>query len=159
MHYPLSIPLVALLAATPPGQALSQEALTLGVTTNDEYGAYLVGPDDRPVYTLLTDLEAGDGQDPLDSCNEECREHWPVLMVEDELRVDDGLDPDLAETMDWQGERVATYGGHPLFYFVNDGPHQDPGGQGMFTYGGYWALLSPEGRPLRTDAMPAAGQE
>lgn len=158
--YPAPSRTLAVLAlALLPGQLWSQEQATLSVATGEDYGDYIVGPDGLPLYTLLTDLEAGDGEDPLASCHEECRRNWPVLVAQDEMKAGDGLDPALLETIDWRGEEVVTYAGHPLFHFADDRPHGEPGGQGMFTYGGYWALLSPRGRPLRTDAMPEGGQD
>lgn len=134
-----------------------QQPETLTLAVSDTYGPYIVGPEGRPVYTMLTKIEAGDDQDPLNSCNEACRDNWPVLSVKDDnIRVGDGLDPDLAATVAWHDMRVPIYADRALFLFHRDSPGKEPEGQGIFSFGGYWALLSPSGEPIRTDAMPEA---
>jgi predicted lipoprotein with Yx(FWY)xxD motif len=138
--------------------AQDADAATLTVTASDEFGPYIQGPDGRPVYALLTDLDTGDGQDPLVSCEASCRNNWPVLTSDSEVTVGDELDAALADTLDQDGETVVQYADHPLFQFYRDRPGEEPQGQGIFSFGGYWALLSPSGETMRTDTMPEPGE-
>ncbi len=130
-------------------------AQTLSAVESEEHGPYLAGPEGRPVYAFLTSVEiGGDGQDPLESCNEgECRQNWPLVTVDGEVSVGDGVDAELAETMQVDGETVLLYADHPLFHFFRDMPGAPPQGQGIYSYGGYWALLTPSGQIIRTGPM------
>lgn len=141
-------------AGGPPALAQDDARPTLSVVVSETFGPHLVGLDRRPVYAMLTDLETGDGEQPLQSCGAGCRERWPVLTVAEDVGVADGLDPALAEAILWRGHRVASYGGHPLFLFNRDKAGEEPVGQGIFSFGGYWALVTPDGSTIRSDAMP-----
>mgnify|MGYP005988922365 CR=1 FL=1 len=134
--------------------AQDSDAPTLTLAASDEFGPYIQGPDGRPVYAMLTELNTGDRQDPLQSCEVSCRDNWPVLMVDGDVTVGDGLDAGLADTLSWRGESVAQYADQPLFQFYRDQPGEEPQGQGIFSFGGYWALLTPDGETMRTDTMP-----
>ncbi len=137
-------------------------AETLSAVLGEEYGAYVVGPDGLPVYAFLTSVAmGGDGEDPLDSCNAEaCRQHWRLVTVDGEVR---------GWTRIWwkpvDGETLLLYGGHPLFQFYRDAPGEPPQGQAIYSYGGYWALVTPVGGTIRTgpmdevDQLPVAPQD
>ncbi|ALG92358.1 MULTISPECIES: COG4315 family predicted lipoprotein [Actibacterium] len=155
MHKFTVMSLFAAMAAC--GTALAAQdagAPTLTLAASEEFGPYVLGPDGRPVYAMLTELKIGDGQDALQSCEVTCRDNWPVLIVDGDVTVGDGLDAAMADTLDWRGRKVAQYGDQPLFQFYRDQPGEEPQGQGVFSFGGYWALLTPEGKTLRTDTMP-----
>ncbi|OWU68095.1 COG4315 family predicted lipoprotein [Marinibacterium profundimaris] len=135
-------------------------AATLSVGTSEEFGDYVVGPNGKPVYTFLTKRGASDGQDPLDSCNADCREEWPPLDAPGEVRASKELDAYLlGTTKDEDGEPVVSYAGQPLFSFYRDAAGDEPSGQGIYSFGGYWALLNPSGVPIRSDAIPAPDTE
>lgn len=139
--------------------AQQDQSATLTATGNPDHGAYLIGPDGRPVYAFLSGEEVGgDGLDPLESCDESCRDNWNLVTVDGDVRVGDGLDPELASTREVDGETVVTYGDHPLFYFYRDVAGEPPEGQGIYSFGGYWALLTPYGNAIRTGSMPEVDQ-
>lgn len=131
----------------------------LGTAFSEEYGLYLAREDGRPLYAMLTQLESGDRQDPLESCNQDCLEEWPVATVSGDIQIDEALDASLAETTRWNDQTVQTYGGYPLFFFHRDRPGEEPRGHGIYSFGGYWALLSPEGKPISFHPMPEAARD
>lgn len=136
------------------------DAVTLSVGSSEEFGDYIVGPEGQPVYAFLTNRGASDGQDPLDSCNADCREEWPPLVSQGEIRANEALDAYLVGTTeDEDGEPVVSYAGQPLFSFYRDEAGGAPGGQGIFSFGGYWALLNPSGVPIRSDTIPEPDSE
>ena len=126
----------------------------LGTAFSDEYGQYLARQDGRPLYAMLTQIEAGDRQKPLESCNRDCLEEWPTATVTGDVQIDDALDSSLADTTRWNGQVVQTFGGHPLFFFHRDRPGAEPQGHGIYSFGGYWALLSPDGKPIPFHPLP-----
>ena len=131
----------------------------LGTAFSDEYGQYVARQDGRPLYAMLTQLEAGDRQEPLDSCNRDCLEEWPLAIASSDTKIDDSLDASLAETTQWNGQMVQTYGGYPLFFFHRDRPGAEPQGHGIYSFGGYWALLSPLGDPIPFHPLPEAARD
>ncbi|WP_292290366.1 hypothetical protein [Marivita sp.] len=150
---------VALLAHSGSAWAQDPETATLVAESNAEYGAYVAHSDGRPVYAFLTDYDiGGDGLDPLESCDIWCRDHWPLVKVERGIRVGDGLDPDLVETRSVGGEDVLVYAGRTLFHFYRDTAAGMPNGQGVYSFGGYWALITPSGSVIRTGPMDEIDQ-
>ena len=119
-----------------------------------EYGAYVVARNGLPVYAMLTDVDVGgDGLDPLESCQAFCLDNWPLVTAEGDLRVGQGLDPDLLGTREVAGEQAVLYGDRLLFQFYRDVPGEEPEGHEIFSFGGYWSLLTPDGQPIRTNPI------
>jgi predicted lipoprotein with Yx(FWY)xxD motif len=129
-------------------------AQTLSVSGNDEYGAYIVGPEGRPVYAFVTDERAGDGLPPLQSCKRRCRDDWPPVAVTQEPELGPEIDESLVDTVETDELRVLAYNGHPLFYFHKDAGEGEPQGQQIHTYGGWWYLVAPDGEPIQTGVLP-----
>lgn len=141
----------ALLAAPP---ALAQDATMLELRPTEEYGPVLALSNGRPVYTFATDVPAGDGQTPLASCNEPCREIWPLVTTSGEPGVGEGLDPELLSTIEWEGQTVVQYASQPLFLYIRDEPGLEPQGQVISTFGGWWYLLDAAGNAIVTGIAP-----
>lgn len=135
------------------------EGSGLRTAVDDDYGLHVVLDDGRPVYVMVTDQAHGDGLAPLDSCYDRCLEEWPLVTVRgdvQDLQLGEGMDPALVDVSDWEDEQVLLYSGQPLFLFFRDEPGQPPAGQEIFSFGGYWALISPQGEPIRTGIVPEA---
>ncbi|AJE49070.1 hypothetical protein [Celeribacter indicus] len=135
-------------------QEQDQSRDTLALAATEDQGTYLVGPDGRPVYIMITEHGAGDDLDPLQSCEEQCRVEWPVVTIDDDITTGEGVESDLADTVEWRGEQALTYRGQPLFYFYRDSAGEAPEGQGIFSHGGHWALLAPDGTPFEDEIAP-----
>ncbi|MGP1356910.1 COG4315 family predicted lipoprotein [Roseicyclus sp.] len=141
-----TLPVAATLAAL--GLPALAQDTTLGVADMGTYGEYLTGPDGRPLYMFTTDTQ-GDGADPVISCtSQECLTAWPLITVEGDVTVGEGLDQSLAGTMEHEGRTVVTYNGWPLYAFQRDLADQPPQGQDIGSFGGEWYLVDPQGEPI-----------
>lgn len=147
---------VGLICAAGASPAQDRSAPTLSIGESEEHGPIIVGPEGRAVYTFITGGEGGDNQVPLESCNDPCLERWPLLTVEGDVTVGEGLDPDLAATLEWEDSRVAVYDSRALFLFFRDEPGAEPEGHAISSFGGFWALIAPSGDAIRTGIMPGA---
>ncbi len=76
------------------------------------------------------------------------------MAASGEVRVGDGLDPELADTVMHKGGEYVAYAGHPLFYFAQDEAGGPPQGHGIHTYGGWWQLIGPTGDPIEDEVLP-----
>lgn len=154
--------IVAGLLVLPATFASSQEqsSVTLIIAEDDELGPFVADDTGRPVYAFLTsETIGGDGLDPLDSCHEACRNEWPPVTVSGDVRVGDGVDPDLVGTRPGgEAGMIVTYNDYALFHFHRDTSGEPPEGQGIYSYGGYWALLGPNGTAIRTGPMEELDQ-
>ncbi|ROT99489.1 hypothetical protein [Histidinibacterium lentulum] len=146
--------------AAPIASAQEQPDLALVVAEHEEHGLFLADGEGRPVYAFLnSEAIGGDGLDPLESCHEHCRDDWPLVTATGTVRAGEGVDPYLVGTRpDGEAGEVVTYNDYELFYFHRDAPGTSPEGQGIFSYGGYWALLRPSGLAIRTGPMEERDQ-
>jgi len=148
--------LAAVILAPP---ALAQEASAFELASHGEYGLYLTDPAGRPVYAFISERgTATDGLPSLESCGESCREDWPPVTVSDTPTGAQSLRADLfGRVSDEVAGEVATYNSWPLFYYAHeDLDTEGPDGHAISTYGGWWALIAPDGEPIRTGVMPGA---
>ncbi len=136
--------------------AAAQDA-TLSVAESGAFGPHIVGPGGAPVYIFVTDQEGGDNLPPLESCNQPCREDWPLVTVPNGFAVAKPLDTSLATTVEWDGQTVAQYDSQPLFRYAGDEPGAEPAGHGIHTYGGWWYLVGPDGEALPSQTPAANG--
>jgi hypothetical protein len=134
--------------------AWSQDLPALSIAETPDYGQYLVGADGRPVYAFVTeDVRGGNDIAPITACIERCLEDWPlVTLPAPDFVVAEGIDPSLAETLEWEGELVLVYASHELFTYVRDAPGEAPQGQELHEWGGWWYLMRPDGSTERRRA-------
>jgi predicted lipoprotein with Yx(FWY)xxD motif len=139
--------------------AVAQEAPVLSIAETEEYGRYLVGPDGRPVYAFVTeDVRGGSEITPIAACIETCLEDWPrVTLDAPDFAVAEGVDPVLAEPLEWDGELVLVYNSRAMFSFHRDARGAPPQGQALHDWGGWWYLVRPDGRLIRTGVAPDPG--
>jgi predicted lipoprotein with Yx(FWY)xxD motif len=143
-----------LLSMTSP--AWAQEAPALSIAETPALGQYLVGPDGRPVYAFVTEeVRGGNDLAPLTACIERCLEDWPLVTLEaTDFVVAEGVDPGLAESLEWEGHLVLVYASRELFYYARDAAGEAPEGQELHEWGGWWYLLRPDGSLIRTGVAP-----
>lgn len=81
----------------------------------------------------------------MSTCFDACADAWPPLLVE-EVNAEGRAQSALAGTFERRnGEEQATYGGWPLYYFVQDQAGAPRQGQDRHGFGGEWYLLRPDG--------------
>lgn len=147
--------LAALILAVAGLPAIAQEEPLLNIAVSEDYGPYLVGREDRPVYAFVTDVRGGDDITPIVSCQDRCLEDWPLVTVEGEtVPIGDGVSRFLVDTIDWKGENVVVYASNALFYYFRDEPGGEPRGQEVHTWGGWWYLVRPDGELIETGIAP-----
>lgn len=121
------------------GLAFAQDA-DIVVGQSADWGAHLTDASGMSLY-----LYERDEPDAL-SCVDACTDNWPPLIVDGDVEVGEGLDSELAGTVERpDGSLQATYGGHPVYTYVRDAEAGDTNGQGL---GGAFFLVSPQGTTL-----------
>lgn len=152
----MRIALAAALAVSLGHPLAAQEAPMLTIAETDENGRYLVGPDGRPVYAFVTEgVRGGNDIAPITACIERCLEDWPlVTLPAPDFTVAEGVDPVLAEPLEWEGDLVLVYDSRTMFYYVRDAPGEAPQGQGLHEWGGWWYLVRPDGALIQTGVAP-----
>jgi predicted lipoprotein with Yx(FWY)xxD motif len=115
----------------------AQDAPTVGLSSSDELGPYMVGPDGMTLYIFTPD--------PLDQsvCSGQCLERWPALTVEsaDDLTAAEGIPGELGTiTREDDGTLQVTYNGLPLYYWVRDEAVGDTTGNRV---GHVWWVMPP----------------
>jgi predicted lipoprotein with Yx(FWY)xxD motif len=84
------------------------------------------------------------------ACTGECLKAWPPLIVKTGPRAGQGAKKSLLGTIRRpDGRRQATYGGHPLYYYVGDTKPGQILCQNVYEYGGLWLIVRPNGGLLR----------
>ena len=142
-----------LLAACSQGITTSSYTVTpttaRGVTLSTEpspAGRILATPSGRTLYDFTPDTPTSSG------CTKGlCVRLWPPLIVTGAPKVDSGLRPSLVGTVRRpDGQLQVTYGGHPLYTWIGDTTPGMITGQALLNVGGYWYVISPDGRQITT---------
>jgi predicted lipoprotein with Yx(FWY)xxD motif/polyisoprenoid-binding protein YceI len=122
------------------------EELVISLSSSDELGPFLVGPDEMTLYLFTNDEEN------MTNCYGRCAENWPPLMLEDgqSLAAGEGVVGELGTVEREDGGTMVTYNGMPLYYWIKDEAPGDTTGHGV---GGVWAVVGPETRPYLMDPM------
>ncbi|MER5387683.1 hypothetical protein [Saccharopolyspora sp. NPDC002686] len=129
----------------PPSPAPPVTGGTISVQARQvpDLGAVLTGPDGRTVYLFDKDGKS----EP--TCREQCASDWPPLTTTDPPVAGAGVKPELLSTaLRPDGKQQVVYNGHPLYYYVGDEIPGQTNGHGVFSDGGYWYALSPDGNQL-----------
>src|SRR3954451_24036117 len=105
-------------------------------------GTALVAANGRTVYLLTAD------HGKKSACYGQCATVWPPLIAT-KPTVGAGLKASkLATTKRRDGKLQVTYGGHPLYYFIQDKESGDVHGQGIVHFGGTWWVVSAAGAKI-----------
>jgi predicted lipoprotein with Yx(FWY)xxD motif len=110
--------------------------------SDSEFGTILVDDDGRTLYAF--DKETTDRSE----CFGACAEAWPPFYTKGEPQAAKGVDQELLGTTDHEGRDLVTYDGHPLYYYVDEGPNEVLC-QGVDEFGGLWLVVSPNGTPIQ----------
>lgn len=126
-----------------PEKAERQQAAGIGITLADsQFGEVLFDEDDRAIY--LFDKETSSSPD----CYGDCAVAWPPVVTEGEPKASGGVDRRLLGTTERDdGTTQVTYGGHPLYYYVDDPPGEVLC-HNVEEFGGLWLVLDEGGNPV-----------
>jgi len=109
---------------------------------DSEFGRILVDDEARTLYAF--DKEKTDRSE----CFGACAEAWPPFYTKGEPQAGKGVDQGLLGTTDHDGRDLVTYDGHPLYYYVDEGPNEVLC-QGVDEFGGLWLVVDPGGEPIQ----------
>ncbi|MGZ5324598.1 MAG: COG4315 family predicted lipoprotein [Solirubrobacterales bacterium] len=111
--------------------------------SGSDYGRILFDGADQAIY--LFEKERG----AKSECYGECAEAWPPVLTEGEPVASGGADQGLLGTTERNdGTTQVTYGGHPLYYYVDD-PKGEVLCQNVEEFGGLWLVVAPDGEAVR----------
>jgi predicted lipoprotein with Yx(FWY)xxD motif len=124
---------------------------TIGVASTG-LGDVLVDRQGRTLY--LFERDAG----TTSACAGACAVNWPPLHVRGAPLAGSGAKAsDLGTTGRPDGTSQLTYGGHPLYTFVNDKKPGDTNGEGINAFGGSWFAVSRAGTKVAPRSQPQGG--
>jgi predicted lipoprotein with Yx(FWY)xxD motif len=124
------------------GTGQAQPGTEIKVSESD-YGRILFDGSDQAIY--LFEKERG----AKSECYGECAEAWPPVLTEGEPVASGGADQGLLGTTERDdGTTQVTYGGHPLYYYVDD-PNGEVLCQNVEEFGGLWLVVAPDGEAVR----------
>jgi len=114
---------------------------TIKVGTS-QYGQVLFGPKDGAIYYF--DKEQGSSGE----CYAACAEAWPPVLTEGKPQAGPSVKQSLLGTSKRDdGTTQVTYGGHPLYYYVDDPPGEVLC-HNVVEFGGLWLAVDPSGDPV-----------
>lgn len=125
-------------SAGPTAGASSHAVLT---TANSAYGKVIFDGSHRALYVFSADRGS------TSNCYGACAKAWPPLLTSGRATASAGLSRGLiGSTRRRDGSTQVTYAGHPLYYFSGDKGSQI-NCQAADSNGGYWYVVSSNGRP------------
>jgi predicted lipoprotein with Yx(FWY)xxD motif len=141
----MAVAATALLAAIASTFALAGGSVGRAVVRIAETPLGLILVDNRGI--TLYDFVADKGTTSV--CYDACAALWPPLITNGAPIAGPGVKASLlGTTRRSDGKLEATYGGHPLYYFVTDRHSGQTTGQGVNQFGGPWWVLSPSGKEI-----------
>ena len=133
----------ALAVAAPAAGSGARSAATLTVRASG-YGNILFDGRGRALYAFTRDRRGGSS-----TCYGACAKAWPVYFASGRLLAGRGVKQSLiGTTRRRDGRRQVTYGGRPLYYYVDDGVGQVKC-QDVDEFGGTWLVVRPSGKLVR----------
>jgi predicted lipoprotein with Yx(FWY)xxD motif len=139
---------VALLASA----CSSGSSAKVAVVHSSKVGADILEMAGRPMYVHLLSTGA-----PA-TCDIACLSEWPAVDASSVPPAERGVHASmLSTTLLAGGTRVLTYDGQRLYYFYKD-TSSHVNGEGIESFGGYWYVISPAGKPIirRAVSPPSA---
>ena len=118
------------------------EAAVTVKTAGSDFGRILFDGDDQAIY--LFDKEKSDRSE----CYGACAAAWPPVLTKGAPRAGGGVRTGLLGTTKRDdGTTQVTYNGHPLYYYVDDGPGEVLCND-VNEFGGLWLVVGPGGEPV-----------
>lgn len=124
--------------------AMIDNTVLLTIKNSDKYGRYIADNQGRSLY-----LSMADSAIDTSTCTDQCAKVWPPLTSSRIPEISDNLQSDLVGSLRRaNGKMQVTYGGWPLYYYINDENPGDTKGQDVIGSGVKWYLISPEGNKV-----------
>lgn len=111
-------------------------------TADSQYGEVLFSKSSRAIYYF--DKESG----RTPKCYGSCAEAWPPVLTKGRPRPAGGVKSSLlGTTRRANGKKQVTYGGRPLYFYVDD-PSGEVACHNVDEFGGLWLAVQPAGEPV-----------
>jgi predicted lipoprotein with Yx(FWY)xxD motif len=131
-------------ASSPLTKVKLNGSVKIGVVKDGKLGKVLVDGDGHVLYMFAADKRAGV------ACDSECQSIWPPLVAPKTgvAKAVDGARQSLiwSDKNRYDGKRIVTYDGWPLYTYVTDQVPGRAGGQNHDINGGYWWVIHPDGQ-------------
>jgi predicted lipoprotein with Yx(FWY)xxD motif len=129
--------------ALPAGTAGAAKGPKIKVAESD-FGRILFNGRGRALY-----LFTADGR-KTSNCYGDCAAAWPPYIVKRKPVAGRGARPGLiGTTRRSDGRLQATYGGHPIYYYIHDNEPGEVLCQAVYEFGGFWYVLRSSGKAVR----------
>jgi predicted lipoprotein with Yx(FWY)xxD motif len=128
-----------------PSASPAASGAKIAVATSAKYGQILVDDKGLALYLFVADTGTAS------TCNGSCATIWPPVLTSGAPQAGAGVDASkLGTTTRADGKVEVTYGGHPVYYFLQDKKPGDTTGQGVNGFGALWGVMSPAGAAITT---------
>jgi predicted lipoprotein with Yx(FWY)xxD motif len=132
-------------AAASPSPSPAARATSIATANDARLGQILVDGEGITVYLFVAD------KGTASTCYTSCAQIWPPVLTTGAPQAGAGATASLlGTTTRTDGKVQVTYGGHPLYYFVQDKRVGATTGQGVDGFGGLWWVVSPTGAAITT---------
>src|SRR5262245_15658141 len=136
-----ALAVAAALAISASATAQSGTAVKIG---RSNLGRVLVDSHGKTLYMWAHD------KGRRSTCYGDCAEYWPPLITRGRPMARPGAQAGLLGTSRRRDGRLqVTYGGHPLYYFVQDAKPGQTKGEGLTAFGGRWDPVYAYGTAVR----------
>lgn len=123
----------------PPAHTTAKPTVTV---RNTKYGKILFTGTGQALYLYSADKNG------KSSCTGQCAHFWPPLIKHGKLTAGSGASKGKLSTIKRGSAREVTYGGHPLYTFLNDSKGAVTG-QAAPVGGGTFYVVSPSGKAIK----------
>jgi predicted lipoprotein with Yx(FWY)xxD motif len=127
-------------SATSKAAAGAGAAATVGVRSGGP-GRFLVDSGGRTLYLFAADTST------KSTCDGACAQGWPPLTTTGAPKAIGAAQASLlGTTKRSDGSTQVTYGGHPLYTYIEDSSAGQTTGQGLNAFGGLWWVVGTDGK-------------
>jgi predicted lipoprotein with Yx(FWY)xxD motif len=131
-------------AGSPSPSTSAAPAGTRIIAADSNFGQILYDASGQAIY--LFDAEESDRPE----CYDACSEAWPPVLTDGPPRATGDIRSDLlGTTRRSDGSTQVTYGGHPLYFYADEGKYQVLC-HNIEGFGGTWLAVQPKGEPAET---------
>jgi predicted lipoprotein with Yx(FWY)xxD motif len=115
-------------------------------THKGKLGTFLVNRSGRSLYLFESDTSK------KSSCDGRCAKAWPPVLTSSKPSATAGLKASRIGTIKRSdGTTQVTYGGHPLYTFIEDKKPAQTEGEGSRAFGAEWYVVAPSGKKIDDD--------
>lgn len=108
-------------------------------TGDTRFGKIIQNSDGRTIYLFTRE------KSDKPRCFGDCAVAWPPVYTKGTPRASGGLKQSKMGTAKYRGRTIATYNGHPLYYYVDEDEPGEVLCQAVYEFGGYWYVIDRKG--------------